>query len=102
MTQRRYDPEIRKEAILTIACGLVVNGATYYKLSREKIAAALDVSEGTIQYHFCTMKNLRRAMMRHAIKHEVLLVIAQGLAARDVYAGKAPQELKNRAIDSLK
>lgn len=48
------------------------------------------------------MTELRRTVMRAAIKREVLPIVAEGLATRDKQAGKASADLQRRALDSIK
>jgi AcrR family transcriptional regulator len=99
-TGKRLDPATRKEAILAVAvaraeaCGL--NG-----LRRDDIAEHAGVANGLVTRYFNTMTQLRRAVIRHAVKNELLPLIAQALAAREPEALKANEDLKKRALASL-
>lgn len=73
----------------------------YNRLTRAEIAEAAKVPPTLIPYHCGTMTELRRKIMREAIRVECLPVIAQGLAVRDPHALKAPAELRRAAVDSL-
>lgn len=73
----------------------------YTKVSRNMIAADLDCTPPVIHYHFGTMAKLRRAVMRAAVQQEDLVVIAQGLAAGDEQAKKAPESIKREALGAL-
>lgn len=73
----------------------------YRDVTRERIATAAGVSPALVSVRLGTMIQLRRRLMRYAIKRACLPVIAQGLAARDGQALKAPAELKNLALASL-
>jgi len=85
------------DAALMIAAQLGLDATT-----REAVAKAANVSTGLVSRHFTTMAQLRRAVMRAAIEHEVLPVVAEGLARRDVQAMKAPDDLKDRALATLR
>lgn len=74
---------------------------SYLALTRDEIAQKAGIPSSLIQYHMGTMDNLRRDIMREAIRIGHLRVIAQGLAARDRLALKAPEELRARALQSL-
>jgi hypothetical protein len=47
------------------------------------------------------MSDLRTEVMRHAIKHKNLTIVAQGLAAGDPLAKRAKPELKSAALITL-
>lgn len=99
-TNRRTDKETRIDHILSIAMGVAERNG-FNKLSRATVAEESGVSDSLIAYHFGTMIEFRRKIMRQAIKEERLGIIAEGLAIRDSHAQKAPDELKTRALASL-
>jgi len=74
----------------------------YARLTRDEIAKRAGIPSSLVAYHMGTMPELRRHIMREAVRAECLPVIAQGLAVRDRHAMKAPDEIKNRALDSLR
>lgn len=100
MTNKRFKPEIRKEEILKAAL-VLANDRGYANVTRDEIADMVGISGPAVQYHFSTMKQLRRELMRYAVKVEHLHVVAQGVSARDAQALKAPEELRCRALQSL-
>lgn len=73
----------------------------YTRLTREHIAERAKVPPSLISYHLGTMPELRRHIMREAVRVECLPVIAQGLVLRDRHALKAPEELRARALQSI-
>jgi AcrR family transcriptional regulator len=73
----------------------------YTNVTRKSLADYAKCSEALVSARFGTMKQLRRAIMRHAIMEGNLRVIAQGLAVRDAQARKAPDELKEQARAAL-
>ena len=100
-------PQIRLEArarvaqILKAALELCGEGAHYVRITRDEIAKKAGIPSSLVAYHCGTMADLRRDIMREAVRVENLAVLAQGLAARDRQALKAPEELRHRAIQAL-
>ena len=100
MNKKRLSPKVRRESILIAALDLAKTHG-YNRITRDAIAEHAGVSMGLVTRYFHTMQQLRRTLMRAAIKSEILEIVAQGLASNDVYAQNAPDELKERAINSL-
>ena len=100
MKNTRMKPEARKEDILRAALALAIQHG-YTELSRERIADAAGVTGPAIQYHFATMPQFRRDLMRYAVRERCAIVVAQGLALRDPQAQKADDELRHAARRSL-
>lgn len=100
--QERLAPALRKEQIVAVALHLATKGG-YQRITSDQVAAAAGVSKGLVFNYFTTMPQLRRAIMRAAIaaKPPVLSVIAEGLAIGDAHAKKAPEAVKQQAIESL-
>ena len=98
MTKKRLKPDVRKEEIISCALFLAIDGH-YMQVQRKQIADELGVTPPALTYHFGTMQQLRRAVMRAAVTQEILTVIAQGLVAQDAQAKKAPEALRRRAIE---
>lgn len=96
VSKRRAPAALRKEHLLKTAVELSVDKG-YNNVTRDGIAEAAGVSFGLITKYFGTMKQLRREIMRAAIKQEIPEIIAQGLANGDDRAKKAPVELKAKA-----
>jgi AcrR family transcriptional regulator len=100
MKRQRLSSEIRKKQILDIALKLAEE-IGYQNVSQATIAAAAKISPKLTIWHFGTMTQLKRAIMRAAIEREIIPIIAQGIGAQDVHAHKAPDELKQRATEYL-
>lgn len=96
----RANPNLRKTQILNVAIELS-RDIGYQHITRSKVADAARISEGLVTRYFSTMNQLKREVMRTAIKREILEIIAQGLIAQDKYAKKADQQLKEKALQSL-
>lgn len=100
VTKSRVNPSLRKNQILNVALALAVE-IGYHKLTRDVVAEHAGVSVGLVTRYFGTMHQLRRDVMRRAIKDSVAEVVAQGLAYGNEYAKKAPAELKAKAATLL-
>lgn len=92
---------IRIEEIIAAGLRLAV-AKGYQQVSRSDLAQAVGVAEGTVSLHFGTMAQFRRSLMRAAVHQRHLAVLAQGLAARDHEARKAPADLRDAAANSIK
>lgn len=96
----RRDPETRKSLILAAAL-TVAERDGFANVTRKAIAAEAYVSEPLVNKYLGTLPQLRRTVMRQAIKHELLSIIAQGIAGGNAYALKASPELKAKALATL-
>jgi AcrR family transcriptional regulator len=96
----RLNPKDRKEQILAAALDLSVKHG-YTRVTREGVAVAAECSPALVSSYFGTMIAFRRDIMRAAIRRQVLPVIAQGLAAQDPHAKRAPDGLKQAALAEL-
>lgn len=97
--QTKLEARERLTQILAAAVKLAQRHG-YNRITREAIAAEARVSAALVTYHLGTMPDLRRAVMREAVRAQCLPVIAQGLTARDRHALKAPPELQRKALAS--
>ena len=90
---KRPAPAVRKHQILK--AGLTVARALGYSgLTFKAIADVVGISAPSVVYHYHTMPQLKRAVMRHAIAKGDALVIAMGVEANDRHAQGAPEELR--------
>ena len=97
---KRMAPADRREQILDAAVAMAKD-AGFQKITRDGIAIRAGVAMGLVTRYFGTMTQLRRAVMRSAVKNEVISVIAEGLAIGDPHAKKAGPELKARVISFI-
>ena len=100
-TNKRLHPNDRANEILTAALKVAAKPGGYAKLTRAVVAECAGCSEGLVSKYFGTMVSFKRTIMRAAIKDGNLPILAQGLAAGDKCAMKAPSELKTAAIATL-
>lgn len=97
---KRMKKEDRKAAILEAAIK-VAEKIGFAQMRMSDIATEAECVNGTVTLYFSTMPQLRRAVMRAAIKRGVAKIVAAGLAMGDKDAKKAPEELKEAARASL-
>ena len=96
----RLTPDVRREQVVMAALELA-HSKPYWAVTRNELADAVGIAGSVVQYHFGTVKQMRRAIMRAAVHREDLLVIAQGIAAQDPHALRAPADLRARAVKTL-
>ena len=98
MTSKRLKPKDRKALVMDAALRVArVQG--YQRVTRHDVAVEAGVSDALVSNYWGTMTQLKRAIMRHAVKNEDLDIIAQGLAVRDPQAYAASAALQNKAWD---
>lgn len=94
-TQRKPRPTSKPE-ILAAAVSLARKHGLR-KFSRADVAKAAKMASATISYHFGGMNELRRAVVQYAMAHEVLAILADARADRNV-----ERELHNGMTPELK
>lgn len=99
MSNKRYSPDIRRELVLKAAVAVASKPGGWARLTRDAIAREAECSDGLVSRYLGDMSKARRRVFRYAIKHEILEVIAQSVAAHDGYAVKA--SLRQRALQAL-
>ncbi len=92
---------ITKEKIV-VAAVRVAETVGYANATREQISKKAEVKPATVSHHLGTMPNVRRCIMRRAIKDSNAVVVGQGLADGNIYARKAPAELKDQALNLMR
>jgi hypothetical protein len=100
ISRRRVSPGIRKTNILDAALEKAKD-VGYREITREEIAEQAGVSMGLVSRYLGTMDQIRKAIMRAAIRREVLEIVAQGLACGDDQARKADPGVKAAAAKLL-
>jgi len=94
----RLDSKLRKADLLQVALQLS-SKYNYTNVTRWAVAQRAGVSPSLVSRYFNTMTQLRRDVMRHAVREGLLDIVAQGLFAKDPHALKAPRELKEKALN---
>lgn len=96
----RTDPELRKDQILNIAINLAsIIGC--HRITRNEVAVKAGVSIGLVNNYFGTMKQLKRSIMRAAVKRKIPEIIAFGIIDNNIYAKKAKGELRRLALELI-
>lgn len=98
MAHRRMNNTKEREEEILAAAVTASEVKGYQNITREDVAKLAGCSPALITARFSTMPQLRRAIMRAAVRLEVLPIILQGIAAGDPHARKAPEELKKKAL----
>ena len=96
----RMEPKERVELIIKASIEMALKNG-YRQLKRDAVAKAAGVSAGLVNHCFGDIRTLQDDVLLYAIKHEIIAIIAQGLALGDPTARSAPEDLKARAISSL-
>jgi AcrR family transcriptional regulator len=74
----------------------------YQNITREQIARAANISDGTVTNHLGTMQQMRKKIIRHAARTDNLKIIAQGAIANDDYIMKRVSKKKRiHALQSV-
>lgn len=97
---KRLPPIARTAELLRVAVE-VASTKGWRAMTRDCIAVAAGVSPALVSARLGTMDTMRRSVMRAAVRDRVLPVVAEGLAAGDPHARKAPEDLKRLAAEFL-
>ena len=73
----------------------------FENLTRDNIAEACGVSPALINFRFGTMTDMRRSILRAAVKSESLKIVAYAIATHHPVSKKISPELRKRALDKL-
>ena len=84
----RLKPEVRKTEVLDAAIR-VANENNYYSMQRVEIATEAGCSEATVTKYFGTMGQLKKQVLRYALKNNINHIVAQGILQRDAYMMRA-------------
>lgn len=99
--QIKRTAEERRSEILGKALELAEK-VGYNRVTREALGERLGyASSSLIAHHMGSAADLKRKIMREAVRTENLAVVAQGLVLKDRVALKAPEDLRTRALESL-
>jgi AcrR family transcriptional regulator len=97
---KRMPPEERRQSILAAAVK-ESRRLGYRNITRDGVAIAAGVTFPRVTQLFGDMPGLRRAIMRYAVEHADLVLLAQGLAHRDPIARRASAAVKKQVADKL-
>ncbi len=72
-----------------------------FNFSRADVAQAAEVSDATVSYHFGTMRALRQEIVRHAVENEIMSILADARAGREVIGVSMNGELRKKIAHYL-
>ncbi len=98
---KRFDPKDRK--MLLLGCAMsAARRKNYAEISRTDVAEVASCSPALVSHYLGDTSNIRKSIMRFAIEQEDAHIVAQGLVRNDPIAKRAPEDLKQAAINTLK
>lgn len=86
----------RTEQLLEVALALAASRG-WSNMTRDAIAEAAECGGATVTLTLGTMTEIKRSVMRRAVRERCLPVVAEGLSRSDRTARKAPDDLKQEA-----
>lgn len=89
-----------KDSVIDAALTLA-RSVGYLHMTCEAIARRVGCSRGEVSHLLGTMTQLRRTVVRHAVKRRDLPVIAQALVAKDPHVQGVDEDLKTAALQSV-
>lgn len=100
ITKKRVAADLRREQLLHAAIEISL-AIGYKEVTYKQIADRTGVSAALVTKYFPSVRHLKQLIMLRAIKKEVLEIIVQGLADKNILATTLPLELKRKAAESL-
>ena len=91
-------PDARATSLLKHAVCVAADQG-WENLTREAIAQRAGVSPALVSARLGTMENLRRSVMRAAVRDSVVAVVAQGIARGDKRAMSAGPALRAAVVE---
>jgi hypothetical protein len=70
-----------------------------HSLTHEAVGLAADASASLVKVRLGTIGAVRSAVMREAVKQRRVRIVAEGLVARNRYARKADEALRNECAE---
>lgn len=86
MRTKRYHPKVRRELILQAAIAIASRPGGWIHLTRQDIAFEAQCSQALVSRYLGNMPSARKAIMKVAIKNEIVSIITQSIASHDGYA----------------
>jgi AcrR family transcriptional regulator len=91
---------IRRESILDAALELA-SSDHYRSITRDQIATRAGTATGNVNRLFGTIAELRRELVKHAIQHDNLKIIAQAITVNDPIVGTLDADIRRQAMDTF-
>jgi len=93
----RTNPALRREHILIAALKLAEKTGVH-NLQRQYIANEAGISSSLVSYHFGTMIQLKRTVLRAAIKREIIPIIYHAIKHNDNGVKKLSLKLRTKVM----
>lgn len=90
-------------ALLAVAVDIANRPGGWSKLTRRAIAREAACSEGLVSLYLGDVPTIRKAVIRAAVRRELVEIIVQSIAANDGYTVTRwlPKSLRTKAVNSL-
>lgn len=99
-TRKRMTPKDRTAAILSAAITVAAAGGLN-NMRLTQVAQEAGCSHALVVQYYATMTQLRRAVVRHAIKNNLWKIIGSAVAAGDPTAAKLDTATQKKALAYL-
>lgn len=99
--QWAVDAAAKRDAAVLAAGIALAKEVGYQWITRDDVARRARVSPGTVNNAFHPFVELKRAVLREAVRAGIVEIVAQGLADGHEIAKGAPPDLKERAVSFL-
>ena len=96
----RKIPTERKQELLEVAIQLAKEEG-YSHITRNEIARRAGVAYGLVSSYFKSIDNLKKLVIKEAIKQEIVQIVAQALAHKEPLTKKLDPSLREKVIRYL-
>lgn len=79
----------------------VARASGYQQVSVSEIARQAGCTHPLVSHYLGTLASIKRTIMRRAVDKGDLVVLGQGLIARDRFALKAPEHMREQAMAAV-
>jgi len=98
----KHEPKPKRTEQLLQAALAITQRVGLDKLTREAIAAECGVTPGLVNEYLGTMISVRRDVIRHAVKNEILPIICEAIMRKSPHVARISDDLRERAINTLR
>lgn len=98
--RERKEPTERKQELLEVAIQLAKEEG-YSHITRNEIARRASVAYGLVTSYFKSIDNLKKLVVKEAIKKEIVQIVAQALARKEPLTRKLDPSLREKVIRYL-
>lgn len=93
-------PNLRRDQIMEAAIQLSLSHG-YRTLTRVNVAIASRSSEGTVSRYFLTTANLKKEVLKEAVKREILPILVENLSDESEDRIELTPELQQKVVDFI-